>query len=93
MLYVRAIIETDNIIMLVNYAKIFLQANLPPVTPGRQPGSARSSLSSVRSSASSMKSPSASARPTPVQIGADFRGTCNYVTIPLVPFSWKFFAV
>lgn len=53
----------------------FSQANLPPVTPGRQPGSARSSLSSVRSSASSVKSPSASARPTPIQIGADLRGS------------------
>ena len=50
------------------------------MTPGRQPGSARSSLSSVRSSASSMKSPSASARPTPIQIGADIRGTTCTLT-------------
>lgn len=51
----------------------FAQANLPALIPGRQPGSARSSLSSVRSSTSSVKSPSGSALGR-AQIGADFEG-------------------
>ncbi|KAH3812374.1 hypothetical protein DPMN_140804 [Dreissena polymorpha] len=51
----------------------FAQANLPSLTGGRQPGSARSSLSSVRSSPSSVKSPTGSALGR-AQIGADFGG-------------------
>ncbi|XP_052782537.1 coiled-coil domain-containing protein 39-like [Mya arenaria] len=53
----------------------FAQANLPTLATGggRQPGSARSSLSSVRSSASTMKSPTGSALGR-AQIGADFGG-------------------
>ncbi|KAK3603714.1 hypothetical protein CHS0354_023327 [Potamilus streckersoni] len=52
----------------------FSQANLPLPATGRQPGSGRSSVSSVRSSPSASAGktpPHGSAQPTPVQIGLD----------------------
>jgi hypothetical protein len=65
-----------HLVFLINNILVF-KANLPALTPGRQPGSARSSLSSVRSSASSVKSPSGSAMGQ-AQIGADFAGMFCY---------------